>query len=292
MPARTATLLDSFGGHVGEAARLRAGLAAAGATAERELGAHRAKVAAAAREADYLRASAAELAQARSAARRGDRPCRAAHRHDARREDRLRRSRTREEVLSGQNSPLPPLASLLRRLQRKAADVPGLLDDVIKSLDEALISLDAAQSGVEVGAAGDRIRSAASWRRPRSGCLRCAPRRASMPCRSTISRGCATRWWPISPISTPARSGWRASRSRRRPLAAPTTRSPPISRALREAAARALETAVMKELPALKLERAEFIVELSSDADEPRRGRHRPRSSSGCAPIPARGPGR
>ncbi|TIR88273.1 MAG: DNA repair protein RecN, partial [Mesorhizobium sp.] len=54
-----------------------------------------------------------------------------------------------QDVLSGPSSPLPQLASLLRRLQRKSGEVPGLLDDVVKSLDEAMISLDAAQSGVQ-----------------------------------------------------------------------------------------------------------------------------------------------
>ena len=34
-----------------------------------------------------------------------------------------------QEVLSGPASPLPQLASLLRRLQRKAAEAPGLLDE-------------------------------------------------------------------------------------------------------------------------------------------------------------------
>ena len=54
-----------------------------------------------------------------------------------------------QDVLSGQNSPLPQLASLLRRLQRKSAEAPGLLDEVVQSLDEAMLSLDAAQAGVE-----------------------------------------------------------------------------------------------------------------------------------------------
>ena len=54
-----------------------------------------------------------------------------------------------QDVLSGQNSPLPQLASLLRRLQRKSAEAPGILDEVVQSLDEALLSLDAAQAGVE-----------------------------------------------------------------------------------------------------------------------------------------------
>src|SRR5690606_36497421 len=54
-----------------------------------------------------------------------------------------------QDVLSGQNSPLPQLASLLRRLQRKTSEAPGMLEDVVKSLDEALIHLDAVQSGVD-----------------------------------------------------------------------------------------------------------------------------------------------
>ncbi|TKC98956.1 MAG: DNA repair protein RecN, partial [Mesorhizobium sp.] len=54
-----------------------------------------------------------------------------------------------QDVLSGPSSPLPQLASLLRRLQRKVTEAPGLLEDVVKSLDEAMLSLDAAQSGVE-----------------------------------------------------------------------------------------------------------------------------------------------
>ena len=54
-----------------------------------------------------------------------------------------------QEVLSGPASPVPQLASLLRRLQRKAAEAPGLLDEIIKAIDGGLISLDAAQSAVE-----------------------------------------------------------------------------------------------------------------------------------------------
>ena len=69
-------LLDAFGGHVGEARDTARGLAAAGAMPSRSCARHRAKVEAAAREADYLRASVAELSQARPAARRGNRSCR------------------------------------------------------------------------------------------------------------------------------------------------------------------------------------------------------------------------
>ncbi len=61
---------------------------------------------------------------------------------------------------------------------------------------------------------------------------------------------------------------------------------------LRHAAAVGLTKAVMAELPALKLERAAFIVELASDADKPPGRGYRPKLSSGCAPIPAHARGR
>ena len=114
-----------------------------------------------------------------------------------------------QDVLSGPNSPLPQLASLLRRLQRKSAEAPGLLDEVVKSLDEALLSLDAAQSGVEAALRAteydpQRLEKAEE----RLFSLRAASRKFSVAVddlaqlRDTMS--------PISPISTPARSAWHA----------------------------------------------------------------------------------
>src|SRR5690606_17673871 len=54
-----------------------------------------------------------------------------------------------QETLGGSGSPVPALSSLLRRLQRKAADAPALLDPIVKALDEALVSLDGAQAATE-----------------------------------------------------------------------------------------------------------------------------------------------
>ena len=69
-------LLDAFGGHVGRPPARRRSLAAAGAGASRSWRAHRAKVEAAAREADYLRAAVggACAGSTRSPARRPSLP--------------------------------------------------------------------------------------------------------------------------------------------------------------------------------------------------------------------------
>ena len=109
---------------------------------------HRAKVEAAAREADFLRSSVTELSKLDP--QPGEETELAEMRASMMRVEKIASEiKDAQDTLSGANSPLPQLASLLRRLQRKAPDVPGLLDDVVKSLDDALISLDAAQSGVD-----------------------------------------------------------------------------------------------------------------------------------------------
>jgi DNA repair protein RecN (Recombination protein N) len=145
-PAAHRDLLDSFGGHA-------SALAATGEAwrqwrhAEQELARHRAKVEAAAREGDYLRSSVEELtkldpqpgeetglAERRAAMMRAEKI--ASDIHEA------------EDMLSGSAAPSPLLAGLLRRLQRKAAEAPELLDDIVRAIDDALLSLDAAQASV------------------------------------------------------------------------------------------------------------------------------------------------
>ena len=160
-------------------------------------------------------------------------------------------------------SPVPQLASLLRRLQRKAAEVPGLLDEIVKALDAALISLDAAQAARRGGAARppSSTRSELESAEERLFALRAAARKYAVPVDDLPQLRDTMRC--------------RSRRSRRRRGAARTRSSSrrPRQREVYDAAAAALsasahrrrpallERAVMAELPALKLERAEFIVE-------------------------------
>ncbi|TPK79931.1 MULTISPECIES: DNA repair protein RecN [unclassified Mesorhizobium] len=263
-PGAHRDVLDAFGGHLGvvrstgEAWRhWRAG--------EQELSRHRAKVAAAAREADYLRAAVAELtrldpqpgeetelADLRAHMMRAEKI--ASEIHDA------------QDVLSGPSSPLPQLASLLRRLQRKATEAPGLLEDVVKSLDEAMLSLDAAQSGVEAALRAteydpQRLEKAEE----RLFSLRAASRKHSVAVddlaqlRDTMVADLADldageeRLHGLEKQAAAAREAY--------DIAAAQLSS------LRHAAAVGLTKAVMAELPALKLERAAFIVEMKSEAE-------------------------
>ncbi|TPL48484.1 DNA repair protein RecN [Mesorhizobium sp. B2-4-4] len=263
-PGAHRDVLDAFGGHLG-AVRSAAEAWRHWRACEQELSRHRAKVAAAAREADYLRAAVTELtkldpqpgeetelADLRAHMMRAEKI--ASEIHDA------------QDVLSGPSSPLPQLASLLRRLQRKAGEAPGLLDEVVKSLDEAMLSLDAAQSGVEAALRAteydpQRLEKAEE----RLFSLRAASRKHSVAVddlaqlRDTMVADLADldageeRLHGLEKQAAAAREAY--------DIAAAQLSS------LRHAAAVGLTKTVMAELPALKLERAAFIVEMKSEAE-------------------------
>lgn len=257
-------VLDAFGGHAG-AARETAEAWRVWRGAEQELSRHKARVEAAAREADYLRAAVAELVQLDP--QPGEESELAALRTDMMRAEKIASEISdAQDVLSGPSSPLPQLASLLRRLQRKAAEVPGLLDDVVTSLDEAMLSLDAAQSGVDAALRAteydpQRLEQAEE----RLFALRAAGRKHNVQVddlarlRDTMSADLADldageeRLGVLVQQAKQARDLYDQSATHLSDL--------------RQASASGLRDAVMAELPELKLERAEFIVEMSSEPD-------------------------
>ena len=256
------TLLDAFGGHAGATAETAEAWRRWRAT-EQELSRHRARVEAAAREADYLRASVAELskldpqpgeetelAERRAAMMRAEKI--AADVNDA------------HEILAGPQAASPQLASLMRRLQRKAAEAPGLLDDVLKALDDALVALDAAQAGVDAALRTiEYDPQALEKTEERLFALRAAGRKHSV----AVDDLAALRDRMVADLADLDAGEERlgvlerqaaTSRDAYDRLAAALTEK-------RKAAAHHLEKAVMAELPALKLERAAFIVELASE---------------------------
>ncbi len=257
-------LLDAFGGHLGEV-KLGGAAWRRWRDGEQELARHRAKVEAAAREADFLRASVAELskldpqpgeetelADVRIAMMRAEKV--ASEIKDA------------QDVLSGSNSPLPQLASLLRRLQRKSSEAPGMLDDVVTSLDDALISLDAAQSGVDAALRAtefDPQRLEKTEERLFS--LRAASRKFAVP----VDELASLRDTMVADLADLDAGEGRLGALEKQAAAARDAydRQAALVSELRAATAIALKKAVMAELPALKLERADFIVEISSDPD-------------------------
>jgi DNA repair protein RecN (Recombination protein N) len=255
-------LLDAFGGHVG-AAQSVARAWRGWREADQALARHRAKVEAAAREADFLRASVeelskldpqpgeeSELAERRAAMMRAEKI--ATDISDA------------ADVLSGPASSVPQLASLLRRLQRKAGEVPGMLDEIIKSLDEALISLDAAQVAVDAALRAAEFDPQALERaEERLFALRAVARKHSVQVDdlAALRDGMAADLADLDAGEGRLVELDKAAAIARR---AYDEAAADLS-AKRRLAAGSLVASVMKELPALKLERAEFIVEVASE---------------------------
>lgn len=258
-------LLDAFGGHVG-AAQSVARAWRAWREAEQALARHRAKVEAAAREADYLRASVDELlkldpqpgeetdlAERRAAMMRAEKI--ASDISDA------------QDVLAGQSSAVPQLASLLRRLQRKAESAPGLLDNIIKSLDEALISLDDAQQAVDAAMrAAEFDPKALEDAEERLFALRAVARKHSV----AVDDLAALRDSMAADLADLDAGEERLAGLENEARAARVAYDEAAAHLseLRRGTAASLAKSVMKELPALKLERAEFIVEIASEPDD------------------------
>jgi DNA repair protein RecN (Recombination protein N) len=141
------TLLDAFGGLDGQTLKLRR-LYKQWRDSESALVKHRAKVEAAAREADYLRASAEELSKLDPQPDEEDEL--AEKRSIMMKSEKIATDVSEaNDLLSGHESPVPSLAALVRRLERKMPEAPHLLEPVIKAIDEALDRLGDAQSGID-----------------------------------------------------------------------------------------------------------------------------------------------
>ncbi|TPW29268.1 DNA repair protein RecN [Pararhizobium mangrovi] len=260
-------LLDAFGrlgDEVAEIGRLHRRWR----EADTALKAHRTRVETAAREADYLRASVEELealspldgeeedlAERRSAMMKAEKIATDIGEAD--------------EILSGNNSPMPTISSLLRRLERKAADVPGLLDETIANLDTAVNALADAQSAAEAALRATEFDPRElETAEERLFALRAASRKFSVPV-SELPALAARLVADLAELDAGEQRLGELEAALAEAASAYDTAAERLSQ-LRLEAAEALSAAVMAELPALKLERARFEVETVRDPE--RRG--------------------
>ncbi len=258
------TLLDAFAGLAEETQEVGR-LHKIWRDTERTLKKHREQVEKAAREADYLRASVEELEKL--SPQDGE-------------EDELAEKRSRmmkaeriagdiaeaSEFLNGNASPVPHIASLVRRLERKSHEAPGLLEDTVALLDAALDQLSNAQMEVEAALRKTEYDPRELERvEERLFALRGASRKYSVPV--TELPALAARM--ISDLADLDAGEERLARLAAE-LSAAKADYDVAARNLSEKrhhAGEALAAAVMAELPALKLERARFMVEISSDPE-------------------------
>lgn len=260
-PAAHLALLDAFGGHGAPLAQVNDAYRA-WRECEAALKAQRQKVADAAREADYLRASVADLTKLDP---RPGEETELANRRSLMMQAEKIASEINEanEYLGGNASPLTELSGLLRRLQRKADQAPGLLDASITALDHALNALSDAHGEIETALRATEYDPAELERtEERLFALRAAGRKFSVPVDdlADLTVRMADALTDVDAGAEKLAALERQTAERRDAFDAAAKR---LSKERHEAAA-ALEKAVMAELPALKLERARFVVALES----------------------------
>ena len=263
-PAMHRDLIDAFGGLQGDAAHL-AGLFRTWRGLERHLAEQRARVDAAMREADFLRASVDELT--RLAPETGEEDALAEKRAAMMRAEKVAGDlNDAHETLSGAASPVPGIAGLLRRLERKAADVPGMFTDVNEHLARALDHLAEAQNLIERAVnEADHDPRALERVEERLFGLRAAGRKYGVPV-ADLPALAVRMADDLAALDAGeerlAALGAEAAAAREAFDRAATALS-----AERRTAAGHLADAVMAELPALKLEKARFLAEITTDPE-------------------------
>ncbi|MFC3075624.1 DNA repair protein RecN [Shinella pollutisoli] len=257
-------LLDAFGG-LAEAVADVGALFRQWKEADRTLRRHREKVEAAAREADYLRASVEELEVL--SPQDGEEDELADKRARMMKAERIAGDiNEASEFLNGHASPVPLIASMVRRLERKSHEAPGLLEETVDLLDQALNLLSDAQMAVEAALRKTEYDPKELERtEERLFALRAAARKYSVPVAGLPAL--AARM--IADLADLDAGEEKLTQFEAR-LAETRAAYDAAARSLSERrhhAAEALAAAVMAELPALKLERARFTVEIVTDPE-------------------------
>ncbi|POF28713.1 DNA repair protein RecN [Roseibium marinum] len=267
-PESHRALIDVFGGLLGDSEAVGKAYSAFKA-ADKAVTEHEKRIEVARNEADFLRSSVEELSGLRPET--GEEDQLAARRTDMMQVEKIAGDLNDAfDTLNGSASPIPELASLLRRLERKADQVPVLLAPPVRTLAEALDLLEDTRGSLE-----SALRETEFDPREleaveeRLFALRAASRKYSVPVddlamlRERMAGDLADLDAGEDKLAALAEAAAMARADYDKKAASLSEK--------RHKTARALEKAVAAELPDLKLERARFIVELQSDPQTPGR---------------------
>ncbi|MEX0753344.1 MAG: DNA repair protein RecN [Xanthobacteraceae bacterium] len=255
-------LLDAFGGLEGEAAEIER-LWNERRAAQEAVATHRAEVERALREADWLRHAADELQQL--APETGEETALAGRRTAMMQAEKVSGDlREVFEAVAGGQSPAAALAAAVRRLERRSAQAPALVEPVVKALDSTLASLEDARLHLE-----QALRVAEFDPRElekieeRLFALRAAARKYGVPVDDLAALAAKYRG-DLALIDAGA-TRLAALESAAREAEQRYAKAANALSAARRKAADALDKAVNKELGPLKLERALFSTEMTND---------------------------
>jgi DNA repair protein RecN (Recombination protein N) len=257
-------LLDAFAGLDGEAGEVERlwneRRARAGAVAV-----HRAEVERAQREADFLRHAVDELT--RLAPEASEEAALADRRAVMMQAEKVAGDlRDAHDAVAGAQSPVPLLSATVRRLERRAAQAPVLIEPAVKALDAALRALDDVRRHLDAALrTADHDPSELEKIEERLFALRAAARKHNVPV-DRLNALAARYAAELGLIDAGAErlaaleEAARAADVHYREAAAALSRD-------RKKAAETLDRAVNDELKPLKLERAKFVTEIVTDPE-------------------------
>jgi len=259
-------LLDAYGGIDTDAAAVAA-LWTERRARETAVADHRAAVERAAREAEWLRHAVDELGRLRPLA--GEENTLAERRAAMMQAEKVAEDlQATLDAVSGANSPVPPLATAVRRLERRAVQAPALIEPAVKAIDAALAALEDARAHLDAALQVaqydprelDRIEE-------RLFALRAAGRKYNVAVDGLAD---LARRYQSDLALIDAGAERLAALEREAAEAAERYRAAAQAlSAARHKAAQRLDKAVNAELKPLKLERAEFSTEINSENEGP-----------------------
>jgi DNA repair protein RecN (Recombination protein N) len=228
---------------------------------------HKAEVERANREAEWLRHAVDELG--RLAPQTGEETTLAERRATMMQAEKVADDlRSTHDSVAGPNSPVPPLASAARRLERRAAQAPALIEPAVKAIDAALTALEEArlqlQQALQVAEYDPQELEKIE---ERLFALRAAGRKYNAPVDELAAL--ARRYESdLALIDAGAERLAVLAREAKEAAARYRAAAQSLSTARRRTA-QALDKAVNAELKPLKLDRAEFSTEITSESEGP-----------------------
>ncbi len=259
-------LLDAFGGLEVQAAKVET-LWDARREAHAAADAHRAEADRAKREGDWLRHAVDELNKL--APQAGEETALAERRTSMMQAEKVSEDlRDAHDVIAGPNSTVPALSGVIRRLERRTTQAPGLVEPTVKALDAALAALDETRNQLEAALRTADFDPAELERiEERLFALRAAGRKYNVPVDELAAL--ARKYnADIALIDAGEEKLKALLAAAAQAEAAYRSAAQALSQA-RGKAAGALDKAVNGELKPLKLERAKFTTQVESDADAP-----------------------
>ena len=259
-------LLDAFGGIESDAAEVTR-LWDERRAREAAVAAHRTEVERARREAEWLRHAVEELGRLNP--QTGEETSLADRRAAMMQAEKAAEDlRATLEAVGGPQSPVPPLATAARRLERRAVQAPALVEPVVKAIDAALTALDEARTHLEHALrVADYDPDELERIEERLFALRAAGRKYNVPVDQLAAL--ARRYEADLALIDAGAERLAALEKEAQETVARYRAAAQALSAARQRAAQKLDKAVNAELKPLKLERAQFSTQIDSEGEGP-----------------------